>query len=55
MSPMLIKIGGKAWDLGPVPDGQTGTGDHFSPPPSFASKISRPGWPGRWKRRVMLP
>lgn len=61
---MLIKIGGN--DCCDVPfrcccccspsllaafPGCTGTGAQV---PS-GERISRPGWPGRWKRSVMLP
>lgn len=51
---MLIRMGGKLRDEDESASGQTGTGDHSSASPSGV-RISRPGWPERWKRRVMLP
>ena len=58
---MLTKMGGLGSDS--VPGGKTGTGVHGALLLVFlwlgiwedGGMISRPGWPGRWKRRVMEP
>lgn len=59
---MLTRIGGLGSDS--VPGGKTGTGVQgalllvFLGWPGIREEggmISRPGWPGRWKRRVMEP
>lgn len=54
---MLIRIGGEGSCS--VVGGVTGTGCHFGgvlgSEEVVGGRISRPGWPGLWKRRVMEP
>jgi len=57
---MLTRMGGEGSDS--VPAGKTGTGVQGAvlPKSRLAVRadggiISRPGWPGRWKRRVIEP
>lgn len=51
---MLTRIGGDGSDS--VVGGKTGTGVHVEDVEGEdGERISRPGWPGRWKRRVREP
>lgn len=54
---MLTRIGGEGSDS--VVGGKTGTGVHVcvcdDKEDGIGGRISRPGWPGLWKRRVREP
>ena len=50
---MLTRIGGEGSDS--VPGGCTGTGVQFGVEEGDGGRISNPGCPGRWNKRVMEP